>query len=67
MATGVDSKPPIRRYEGATHAERCSRPATWQLTTTKAPDGELSTWLVTVLVHASPYFVLGLYCVWRVC
>ena len=30
-------------------------------------DGELSTWLVTVLVHASPYFVLGLYCVWRVC
>jgi hypothetical protein len=33
----------------------------------KAPDGELSTWLVTVLVHASPYFVLGLYCVWRVC
>ena len=69
----------LRRYEGAAHAERCSRPATWQLTTTKAPDGELSrdsTWLVTVLVHASPCFVLGLYiaiCVcavcglWRVC
>ena len=44
----------LRRYEGAAHAERCSRPATWQLTTTKALDGELSTWLVTVLVHASP-------------
>ena len=66
----------LRRYEGAAHAERCSRPATWQLTTTKAPDGELSTWLVTVLVHALPCFVLGLYiaiCVcavcglWRVC
>ena len=57
----------LRRYEGAAHAERCSRPATWQLTTTKALDGELSTWLVTVLVHASPYFVLGLCCVWRVC
>ena len=57
----------LRRYEGAAHAERCSRPATWQLTTTKALDGELSTWLFTVLVHASPYFVLGLYCVWRVC
>ena len=58
----------LRRYEGAAHAERCSRPATWQLTTKKGPlDGELSTWLVTVLVHASPYFVLGLYCVWRVC
>ena len=44
----------LRRYEGAAHAERCSRPATWQLTTTKALDGELSTWLVTVLVHPSP-------------
>ena len=56
--------------EGAAHAERCSRPATWQLTTTKAPDGELSTWLVTVLVHALPCFVLGLYiaiCVCAVC
>ena len=40
------------------------------------PRGELSTWLVTVLVHALPCFVLGLYiaiCVcavcglWRVC
>jgi len=35
----------LRRYEGAAHAERCSRPATWQLTPTKALDGELSTWL----------------------
>ena len=31
----------LRRYEGAAHAERCSRPATWQLTTTKALDGDL--------------------------
>ena len=57
----------LRRYEGAAHAERCSRPATWQLITTKAPDDELSTWLVTVLVHASHWFVVGVYigiCVW---
>jgi len=51
----------LRRYEGAAHAERCSRPATWQLITTKAPDDELSTWLVTVLVHASHWFVVGVY------
>ena len=51
----------LRRYEGAAHAERCSRPATWQLMTTKAPDDELSTWLVTVLVHASHWFVVGVY------
>ena len=51
----------LRRYEGAAHAERCSRPATWQLTITKPLDGELSTWLVTVLVHASHWFVVGVY------
>ena len=27
----------LRRYEGAAHAERCSRPATWQLTTQQKP------------------------------